>query len=169
MTTITETFIQDDAARDREIIQDILNWLIDQGLSSIARETVLKQSDRGIVNDLVLDMVEDRLMNTVTTGYSRGREFEADLHILKVFEQTGHDPAKASNFFKSLLSIMPPGTKGTTSLFSTHPGTEDRIERIEEAARDLSGPDREIQAARLEGFRTMKRYFPSRRKYRRRG
>ncbi len=107
-------------------------------------------------------------MNVVTTGYSRDREFEADLHILKVFEQTGHDSAKASNFFKSLLTIMPPGTEGTTSLFSTHPGTEDRIERIEEAAGDLSRLDRKIQAARMEGFRTMKRYFPNRRKYRRR-
>ncbi len=140
-----------------------------KGMSNIARETILKQTNKGALNNLVLDQVEDRLMNTVTTGYSRDREFEADQHILKVFEKTGHDPARASNFFKSLLTVMPPGTKGTTSLFSTHPGTEDRIERIEEAARDLSRPDHGIQPARMEGFRTVKRYFPSRRKYRRHG
>lgn len=139
-----------------------------KGMTNIARETVLKQKSNGIVNNLVMDQIEDRLMNTVTTGYSRDREFEADLHILKVFEKTGHDPAKASKFFKSLLSVMPAGTKGTTSLFSTHPGTEDRIERIEEAAEDMSRPDRNIQPIRREGFRTVKRYFPNRRKYRRR-
>ncbi len=60
-------------------------------------------------------------MNVVTTGYSRDREFEADLQILKAFEQTGHDPAKASNFFKSLLTIMPPGTEGTTTCFPPTP------------------------------------------------
>ena len=136
------------------------------GLTDIARATILKQENRSIANGLVLDMVDERLFDMVTTGYSKEREFEADLHILKVFEKTGHDPAKATGFFKTLLQIIPPGTEGTTSLFSPHPGTEERIEKIEEAASSMSAPDPVAQA---KGFDVIKRYFPNRKKYRRTG
>ena len=84
----------------------------------------------------------------------------------KVLGETGHNPAKAANFFKVLLEVIPPGTTGTTSLFSTHPGTRERIEKIEEAARNLPPPQ---QASRAGGFDIMKKYFPNRRIYRRRG
>ncbi len=137
-----------------------------KGLTEIARETILNQTKSGVLNDMVLNLVEDRIMNVVTTGYSRDREFEADLHILKIFGETGHDPAKAANFFKVLLDVIPPGTTGTTSLFSTHPGTRERIARIEEAARNLPPPE---QASRASGFDVMKKYFPNRKIYRRRG
>lgn len=136
------------------------------GLTDIARATILKQEGKSIANDLVLDMVDEKLFDMVTTGYSKEREFEADLHILKLFEKTGHDPAKATGFFKTLLQIIPPGAEGTTSLFSTHPGTEERIEKIQEAASEMSAPDPVAQA---QGFDVIKRYFPNRRKYRRAG
>lgn len=41
MSTITEKSIQDDGVRDREIVQEISNWLIDQGLMGSEFETIL--------------------------------------------------------------------------------------------------------------------------------
>ena len=137
-----------------------------KGLNDIARETIWKQKSQGALNDMVLDLVGDRIMDVVTSGYSRDHEFEADLHILKVFAETGHDPAKAADFFKALLTILPPDTEGTTSLYSTHPGTKERIRKIEKAARDLPTPAR---ASLANGFDVMKKYFPDRKRYRRQG
>lgn len=138
-----------------------------KGLSSLSREALASQvgADR-LVTDQLIDLLEAPLLEMVTTGYSEDREFEADLHLLKVFEKTGHDPSKAANFFRVLLEIMPKGTEDTTSLFSTHPGTEERIERIEEAANNVSVGSKEINRT---AFADLKRTFPTRRNFRRRG
>ncbi len=135
-----------------------------KGLSEVAQATILKQDNKSFVNNLVLDQLEDRMLNLMTSGYSREREDEADRHILKVFSKVGYDPAKAPDFFKTLLQIIPPDAEETTSLFSTHPGTKERIERIQEAASEMPRPDRAVDA---NGYKTVKRYFPSRKRYRR--
>ena len=69
---------------------------------------------------------------------------------------------------KTLLQITPPGTQGTTSLFSTHPGTIDRIEKIEATVEEeeLSGPD---TTPHPQEFAAIKRTFPTRRWFRRKG
>jgi adenylate cyclase len=53
VSTISEKSIQNDAARDREIVQRISNWLIDQGLMGSDFETILsgfceKLADAGV-------------------------------------------------------------------------------------------------------------------------
>ena len=137
-----------------------------KGLSSLSREALASQvgSDHALTDQLI-DLLEEPLLRMVTTGYSMDREFEADLHLLKVFEKTGHDPAGASSFFKVLLRVMPPRTEDTTSLFSTHPGTMERIERIEDAAQGFSTPEARPAHA---GFASLKRTFPTRKNFRRR-
>lgn len=135
------------------------------GMSKLTRETISDAKGGGIANDMMMSLVQDRIMNVITTGYTKPHEFEADLHILKVFGKTGHNPAKATDFFTNLLALMPTETKGTMSLFSTHPGTEERIERIKAAAAGLPVPETTLQ---VDGFKAMKRYFPNRR-LRRRG
>jgi predicted Zn-dependent protease len=134
------------------------------GMSKLTQEAIFNQKSNGIASDMMMSLVQDRVMNVITTGYSKPHEFEADLHILRVFEKTGHNPAKATDFFTNLLRLMPPATKGTTSLFSTHPGTEERIQRIQAAADGLPTPE---QAHQANGFKSMKRYFPNRRPRRR--
>lgn len=138
-----------------------------KGLSSLGREAIASQvgSDR-FLTDQVIDVLEAPLLKMVTSGYSQEREFEADLHLLKIFGKTGHDPAHAADFFKVLMQIMPPSTEGTTSLFSTHPGTQERIERIEQAA---SGTDVTARRTADASFATLKRTFPTRQHYRRQG
>lgn len=138
-----------------------------KGLSSLGREAIASQvGSSRILTDRVIDALEAPLLKMVTTGYSREREFEADLHLLKIFGKTGHDPAHAADFFKVLTQIMPPETEGTTSLFSTHPGTLERIERIEQAA---SGVDVSPRRTADASFVTLKRTFPTRQHFRRQG
>jgi predicted Zn-dependent protease len=98
----------------------------------------------------------------ITSGYSRGHEREADAYILTVFRATGYDPRQASAIFKTLDSLVPPGEDKTTSLFSTHPGTRDRIELIDEAAARLPAGGGSAGSA---DFATIKAVFPTRRYY----
>ncbi len=137
-----------------------------KGLSSLGREALASQvgNDR-FVTDQLIDLLEAPLLEMVTTGYSEDREFEADLHLLKVFQKTGHDPSKADDFFRTLLQIMPKGTEDTTSLFSTHPGTQERIDRIQSTADGLDASSREMASV---DFGKLKRTFPTRKKFRRR-
>ncbi len=136
------------------------------GISTLARESLnasLEESGGALTNTM-FDLMEGPMLQMLRTGYSRKSEDEADLHILKVFEKTGHDPVKAPNFFRTLLEIMPPDSEGTTSLYSTHPGTVERIERLEQAAGGLPSPD---ASPHPQDFAAIKRTFPTRRKYRR--
>ncbi|MBI2585290.1 MAG: M48 family metalloprotease [Rhodospirillales bacterium] len=137
------------------------------GFSEVAKGALaaaLKDSG-GLDNNLV-GMMSGVVMGMVQTGYSREYEDEADRHILNVFEQTGHDPAKAANFFKTLLQVTPPNTEGTTSLFSTHPGTRERIDKIETAARGKASP---AAAPHAQEFAAIKHTFPTRSRFRRDG
>ena len=138
-----------------------------KGLSSLSREALAAAAggDR-FLSDALVNALELPLLQMVTTGYSDEREFEADQHLIAVFGKTGHDPSKAANFFRTLLEIMPPNHQATTSLYSTHPGTEERIRRIEAAASGLPSAQR---TARPGGFAALKRTFPTRRHLRRRG
>jgi predicted Zn-dependent protease len=118
-----------------------------------------------IVTDKLIEKLEGPIHKMATSGYARDSEREADAHILTVFEQTGHDPAKAANLFKVLLEITPEDSEETTSLFSSHPDTRERIDAIELKAADMSSPSSPPPA---EGFADMKRSFPTRKKFRRR-
>ncbi|MFQ5765556.1 MAG: M48 family metalloprotease [Rhodospirillales bacterium] len=137
------------------------------GFSEVAKGALaVALKDSGGLDNNLVDMISGPIMGLVQTGYSREYEDQADRHILKVFGQTGHDPAKAANFFKTLLEVTPPGTAGTTSLFSTHPGTKERIEKIESAAEGLASP---ATVPHAEDFKTIKRTFPTRKRFRRDG
>jgi predicted Zn-dependent protease len=56
------------------------------------------------------------------------------------------------------MRLYPESGSETTSLFSTHPGTRDRIAKLEEGAANLPRPSR---AASAPGWDTLKRLFPT--------
>jgi len=117
------------------------------------------------LNDLTsrgLDALTPAVSELITSGYSRSHEREADAYILTVFRATGYDPRQASAIFRTLNSLVPPGEDNTTSLFSTHPGTRDRIELIDEAAARLPAGGGSAGSA---DFATIKAVFPTRRYY----
>jgi len=137
------------------------------GFSEVAKGALAAamKDTSGLNNDIV-DLMGGVIGNMVQTGYSREYEDEADKHILKVFAKTGHDPAKAGDFFQTLLEVTPPNSEGTTSLFSTHPGTKERIDNIHAAARDMASPEKPPHPGE---FATIKRTFPTRKRFRRDG
>lgn len=112
----------------------------------------------------VLDALEGPIFKTVTSGYSQSAEFEADAHILTVFGATGYAPQKASRIFATLLQLVPPHAKETSSLFASHPGTRQRIAKLDEKAATMQAIAIAPQSA---GWPGLKATFPTREYFRR--
>jgi predicted Zn-dependent protease len=116
----------------------------------------------GAAGDLTkeaINQLKEPLIRLAITGYSRDHEFEADQNILAVYQRARYDPEKSYAFFETLLRLLPPGTQATTSLYSTHPDTQARIDRLRSAAATMSAPP---AAAHSDAFAQLKRTFPTR-------
>lgn len=135
----------------------IQNQALISTIGGLGRDLLASKIGGGALSNTVLNALEGPLYTMVLQGYSRAHEFEADAHILTVFAKTGYDPAKADDFFRTLMRLSPQGA-ATTSLFSTHPGTLERIAKIEDAARPMSRPNR---AAAPPGWKQLKAAFPT--------
>ncbi len=114
----------------------------------------------GGLSSEMLQAIEGPLYGMILSGYSRQNEHEADAHILHVFSRTGTDPGKAHRFFETLQRIYPPNERATTSLFSTHPGTADRISRIKSEAARMP-PRAPTSSARHPGWAELKARYPT--------
>lgn len=137
-------------------LSQIRNQTLLTTVGGLGKEVLSGWLGGGTLGGQVLSALEAPLYSMILSGYSRTNEFEADSHILATFEKTGHDPAKADDFFRTLIRLHPQGSD-TTSLFSTHPGTRERIDRIEQAAARLGRPSR---TARDSGWQELKAKFP---------
>jgi predicted Zn-dependent protease len=138
-------------------LSQIRNQALITSVGGLGREALSGWLGGGALGGEALSALEGPLYGLILTGYSRAHEFEADAHILKVFRQTGHDPARADDFFRTLLRLHP-DSSGTTSLFSTHPGTTERIAKLEEAA---ARQDRPARATSHTGWSELKSLFPT--------
>ena len=119
----------------------------------------------GALTGVGLDVLRGPLHDMITTGYGRENEREADKHILVVFQSTGFDPTGSTAFFRTLLQLVPPDQEGTTSLFSSHPGTKERIANLE--AEIPRTPRAGASALSGQQFAEIKTSFPTRKVYRR--
>ncbi len=128
------------------------------------RGNLLSGGSSVMMNDMVLDLLSSAITRMVTTGYSRAAELEADTHLLEVFDMAGYDPKHAGDFYRTLLQLIPEDAEGSTSLFSTHPETEERADRLDELAEDRPQP--KFPAA-SRGFAELKAVFPTRKYFRR--
>lgn len=139
-------------------LSQIRNQSLLQGAGTIGKEALgAWMGGAGAIGAQVLTALEGPLYSLILSGYSRDNEFEADAHILKIFERTGYDPDKADDFFRTLIKLHPESDTSTTSLFSTHPGTRDRIARIETAAAKAS----RSSGAQTSGWNDLKAIFPT--------
>lgn len=139
-------------------LSQIQNQNLITGLGGIGKEALASLTGSGALGREVLTALEGPLYSMILNGYSRTHEFEADAHILEIFQRTGHDPDKADDFFRTLMRIYPQSSAETTSLFSTHPGTQERISRIEAAAAKL---DRPARNAGNPGWAQLKEILPT--------
>lgn len=139
-----------------------------QGMTTVGREIISSQINdggvAGMMTEEALNALQGPMLALISSGYSRSAEREADAHILKVFASSGHDPHQASGLFRTLLDVIPESDGGTTSLFSTHPGTRERIAAIEAEAAPLPAPTKEPTS---RGWATLKETFPTRHHFRR--
>jgi predicted Zn-dependent protease len=133
-----------------------------KGLTGIGKEVVASRTSvvgRGLSDQLV-DALAGPIFSMITSGYSQDREFEADNHVLGVFTKTGFLPSRASNFYRTMLALVPPTQQGSTSLYPSHPGMIGRIDRLDKAAPNYPAP---ATPAAAQGWRELKRIFPTRR------
>jgi predicted Zn-dependent protease len=130
------------------------------GMGTIGQDLV-KSNTRGVggaLTDSAITALRAPVAKLITTGYSRDHEYEADANILAVFNRVGYEPKRSSGMFKTLLQVIPDSNTATNSLFSTHPGTRDRIAKLDQAASTLpAAPTRPASP----DFDTIKRAFPT--------
>lgn len=70
----------------------------------------------------------------VLTRYSRDAEFQADNLGVEYAYRAGYNPRGAADFFRQLLQMRQRRPTKVEQFFSTHPLTEQRINRVESAA-----------------------------------
>jgi len=139
-------------------IQQMKNQAFISSMGNVGK-SVLNSRTGGLTGE-VLQAIEGPLYGMILSGYSRQNEYEADAHILYVFGRTGADPQQAHRFFETLQRVYPPNDNATTSLFSTHPGTADRIARIKAEA--AKSPVRSTgTSARHPGWADLKKRYPT--------
>lgn len=71
----------------------------------------------------------------LTLSYSRSAEAEADRVSVELMAKAGMDPTAIGRFFELLEKKL--GDKGATSMLSTHPGTPERRQAIDDYAKSL--------------------------------
>jgi predicted Zn-dependent protease len=84
-------------------------------------------------NSLTISMPVVLLQN----GYSRDHEQEADEFAFKTLAQHGRSPQAFADFFKLIQKEVKLADSGAISYLSTHPASDARIARAEQAAKQM--------------------------------
>ncbi len=72
-------------------------------------------------------------------AYTRALEREADIEAIRILQAARIDPAVMVSFFRKIETLSPADSDSSLGiLFSTHPGSQERIERFQQASRGLS-------------------------------
>ena len=134
-------------------------------LSSAAQTAAVAALDENRVKTSAIAAGLDiPLYQLVTAGYSRESEREADMHIVSLFKAMDRDVGAAVSFFETLLELAPRKAKTTTSLFSGHPKTINRIAELKEAAPVQEGFV-SLHTETSPAFNEIKQALPTRRYY----
>lgn len=153
-------------------VAQIKNKKFVSGMSGIAKQQIVERVGRSSAGSLgammtneVLTAFEGPIFEMITSGYSQDLEYAADAHIVTLFNTAGYDTGHATDFYGTMLRLVPPGTKATTSLYATHPGTQDRIKRLQKAV-GKTPPPAAASGVSHAGWAELKRSFPTRTHFR---
>lgn len=152
-------------------LQQMKNKAFTESMGGFAKQAVVNRVARGdssgmagFVTGEVLTALQGPIYGMITSGYGRDLEYKADAHIVPVFARNNYDLSRSTAIYETMLKIIPTDTKATTSLYSTHPGTKERIKRLSKAA------EKEKQASIASvpppGWDVLKRSFPTRNHFR---
>jgi predicted Zn-dependent protease len=151
-------------------VAQIKNKKFVQGMGGIAKQQVVDLAARkagavgAFATSEVLTAFEGPIYDMITSGYSQDLEYTADGHIVHVFHTVGYDSGHATDFYNTMLRLVPPNTKATTSLYATHPGTKDRIKRLQAAVLKDKSPV--AASSGHPGWAELKEEFPTRSRFR---
>lgn len=152
-------------------VAQIKNKSFVQGMGGVAKQQIVERVGRSSAGSAgafltkeVLTAFEGPIYDMITSGYSQNLEYAADGHIIGLFDTVGFDRTQATTFYNTMLRLVPPNTKATTSLYATHPGTKDRITRLQKlvAADKLKAP----ASTGHPGWAELKQAFPTRTRFR---
>lgn len=130
--------------------------------SAIMLETAMEQGvGQKMQQDLAILGADAK--DILLKSYGRENEYEADSYIITLFERVGIHPRHAIVAYDKLMQYYGERPQEDNSLFSTHPGTLDRMRRMAELVRTLPPPGKE---AVLPGWSTLKATFPTPAKFR---
>ncbi|HYE49427.1 MAG TPA: M48 family metallopeptidase [Azospirillaceae bacterium] len=153
-------------------LKQMKNKAFTQNLSTYGKQRLVEQVSTGRGGALagtltgeMLGVLEGPIFEMVTSGYSQDLEFEADAHIVSVFKLGGYDVSKAPDFFRTMMQLVPEKTQATSSLYSTHPGTKKRVERIEKQVKKEKAGF--VVPGAPVGWAELKQSFPTRKNFRR--
>ncbi|HYC02245.1 MAG TPA: M48 family metallopeptidase [Azospirillaceae bacterium] len=152
-------------------LKQMKNKAFVENLSGIGKQTLVERVSRtqggalaGTLTGELLGALEGPVFAMINSGYSQDLEYEADAHVLSVFNRTGLDMAKSADFLRVMMQVIPQNTQATSSLYSTHPGTGKRVERLEKQLRKAKAGG--IAPGAPGGWAELKQAFPTR-KFRR--
>jgi predicted Zn-dependent protease len=101
------------------------------GLNLVAN--LVLGEDGGLVQQIAADLIGRSAM----ARFSRGDEREADDLGLVFLDEAGYDPTAMARMFETLLAARQSSPNALERWFSSHPVTEERIERAREAAEQI--------------------------------
>jgi predicted Zn-dependent protease len=96
--------------------------------------------------------IDDVFKTLVVNGYGRGQEKDADAAALGYLDAAGYDPRGLTGYLKRLEQAGQ-GSKG--GILTTHPGTDERLENVRQAA--IPAVDTSSLAKRSRRFDEMTR------------
>jgi predicted Zn-dependent protease len=127
--------MQDEAELAGVLAHEIAHVLNHDGLEAVKQgrrtEAIAKGLSAADQRVAAFNQLSNNLIEkTLTSGYSQGQETNADSRAVQLLMASGYDPNGLTRFLKRLEERK----GGSAKLFSTHPGTADRIARVSSQA-----------------------------------
>lgn len=123
-------------------------------------ELVIRQAENGPAahGEGALKALGVSGLDALLKSYGRENEYEADAYIIVMFERLGVHPGHALSVYEKMMRFYGESPNEDNSLFSTHPGTLDRMQRLADQVRTLPAHGQDF---RFAGWEVLKAALPT--------